>query len=89
MKNILFLIMLIKAMVLYLRIRYLGITYFLDIILHLHIAYILKGNCFFFFVFFFYCLVLVNPMLVSPKCIDLLLCTVFQNRTPVTTYYGY
>ena len=52
MKNILFLIMLIKAMVLYLRIRYLGITYFLDIILHLYIAYILKGNCFF-FVFLF------------------------------------
>ena len=31
----------------------LGITYFLDIILHLHIVYILKGNCFFVFVFLF------------------------------------
>ena len=71
MKNVLFLIMLIKAMVLYLRIRY-------NIFLRHNIAYILKGNCFFFLFFlsfYFYCLVLVNPMKVSTKCIDLLLCT--------------
>ena len=76
MKNILFLIMLIKAMVLYLRIRY-------NIFLRHNIAFTycihIKGQlfffCFFFLSFYFYCLVLVNPMLVSTKCISLLLCT--------------
>ena len=75
MKNILFLLMLIRAMVLYLRIRYntflrhnTAFTYCLHI----------KGQLFlfcFFWSFYFYCLVLVNPMIISTKCIDLLLCT--------------
>ena len=73
MKNILFLDNVNKAIVLFLR-----ITYFLDIVLHLHIAYILKDNYYyyyFFFIIIFYCLVLINPMIISTKCIDLLLCT--------------
>ena len=72
-------------MVLYLRIRY-------NIFLRHNIAFTyclhVKGQLLF-LSFYFYCLVLVNPMLVSTKCVDLLLCTVFQNRTPVTNYYGY
>ena len=58
---------------LYLRIRYniflrhnIAFTYCLDI----------KGQLFFLFSsFYFYCLVLVNPMIISTKCIGLLLCT--------------
>ena len=79
MKNkILFLIMLIRAMVLYLRIRY-------NIFLRHNIAFTyclhIKGQLFFIFwgflwSFYFYCLVLVvNPMIISTKCTDLLLCT--------------
>ena len=74
MKNILFLIMLIRAMVLYLRIRY-------HIFLRHNIAFTyclhIKGQLFLFLFwsFYFYCLVLVNPMIISTKCIDLLLCT--------------
>ena len=72
MKNILFLIMLIRAMVLYLRIRY-------NIFLRHNIAFTyclhIKGQSFFVWSFYFYCLVLVNPMIISTKCVDLLLCT--------------
>ena len=58
---------------LYLRIRYnifpkhnIAFTYCLHI----------KGQLFVFFgLFYFYCLVLINPMIISTKCIDLLLCT--------------
>ena len=65
--------MLIRAMVLYLRIRYniflrhnIAFTYCLHII----------GQLFFLFLScYFYCLVLVNPMIISTKCIDFLLCT--------------
>ena len=89
MKNILFLIMVIRAMVLYLRIRYntflrhnIAFTYCLHI----------KGQLFFFFFFwsfYFNCLVLVNPLIISTTgiCIDLLLCTF--KTTPVTNCYGY
>ena len=76
MKNILFLIMLIRAMVLYLKIRY-------NIFLRHNIAFTyclhIKGQSFFFFFFFwsfyFYWLVLINPMIISTKCVDLFLCT--------------
>ena len=72
MKNILFLIMLIRAMVLYLRIRYHIFPRHNIAFTYLHI----KGQLFcFFWSFYFYCLVLVNPMIISTKCIDLLLCT--------------
>ena len=65
--------MLIRAMVLYLRIRY-------NIFLRHNIAFTyclhIKGQLFFLFLsFYFCCLVLVNPMIISTKCIDLLLCT--------------
>ena len=64
--------MLIRAMVLYLRIRY-------NIFLRHNIAFTyclhIKGNRFFFWSFYFYCLVLVNTMIISTKCVDLLLCT--------------
>ena len=74
MKNVLFLIMLIRAMVLYLRIWY-------HILLRHNIAFTylhIKGQLFWFFLVF-YCLVLVNPMIINTKCIDLLLCT-FKTR---------
>ena len=85
MKNILFLIMLIRAMVLYLRIRY-------NIFLRHNIAFTyclhIKGEFFFFFwSFYFYCLVLVNPMIISTKCIDLLLCT--SKTGHLLLIYGY
>ena len=77
MKNILFLIMLIRAMVLYLRIRYniflrhnIAFTYCLHIQAQLFFVVVVV-----FWSFYFYCLVLVNPMIISTKCIDLLLCT--------------
>ena len=54
--------MLIRAMVLYLRIRY-------NIFLRHNIAFTdclhIKGELFFFLSFYFYCLVLVNPMIIS------------------------
>ena len=65
--------MLIRAMVFYLRIWY-------NIFLRHNTAFTyclhIKGQLFFLFLsFYFYCLVLVNPMIISTKCIDLLLCT--------------
>ena len=78
MKNILFLIMLIRAMVLYLRIRYntflrhnIAFTY----CLHIKGQLIFLLFFFFFWSFYFNCLVLVNPMIISIICFDLLLCT--------------
>ena len=73
MKNILFLIMLIRAMVLYLEIRY-------NIFLRHNIAFTyclhIKGQFFFFFFVFLFLLLSAgyNPMIISTKCIDLLLC---------------
>ena len=61
-------------MVLYLRIRY-------NIFLRHNIAFTyclhIKRQSFFVWSFYFYCLVLVNdnPMIISTKCVDLLLCT--------------
>ena len=90
MKNILFLIMLIREMVLYLRIRYnISLRYNTALIYCLHIK---EQLCFFLFVLFlgsfnFYCLVLVNPMIISTKCIDLLLCTFKTGH--LLLIYGY
>ena len=76
--------MLIRAMVLYLRIRY-------NIFLRHNIAFTyclyIKGQLFLLFFFlcvcvYFYCLVLVNPMIISTKCIDLLSCT-FKTGHPL------
>ena len=77
--------MLIRAMVLYLRIRY-------NVFLIHNIAFtdceVIKGQLFF-WSFYFYCSVLVNPMIISTKYIDLYCVLSKQDTCQSVTNYKF